>query len=245
MALTKLEDNLNIIENLSDSPTLESDELKRKFDEGSLVIKKYINEVLTKEVDELVTQIKKDVNAKLLEDNKKKYYVGKLIFDTKNVNPAIYLGFGTWQLWGAGKVPVGINTNDTDFNTVEKMGGKKAVDISHKHTIASHNHGGNTGSTTLTIDQIPVHSHIPNSFGAWGKSLRNRTCIDANVFVGSDAGKAKYQDEDSAQTGKTGGGKGHIHTIASCGQQTTNTGGSTSASVLQPYITCYIWKRIN
>ena len=41
MALTKLEENLNIIENLSDSPTLESDELKRKFDEGSLVIKNY------------------------------------------------------------------------------------------------------------------------------------------------------------------------------------------------------------
>ena len=71
MALTKLEENLNIIENLSDSPTLESDELKRKFDEGSLVIKNYLNEVLTKEIDDIVTQIKKDVNAKLLEDNKK------------------------------------------------------------------------------------------------------------------------------------------------------------------------------
>ena len=130
MALTKLEENLNIIENLSDSPTLESDELKRKFDEGSLVIKNYLNEVLTKEIDDIVTQIKKDVNAKLLEDNKKKYYVGKLIFDTKNVNPATYLGFGTWQLWGAGRVPVGINTNDGNFNTVEKTGGNKAVDIS-------------------------------------------------------------------------------------------------------------------
>ena len=108
---------------MSDSPTLESDELKRKFDEGSLVIKNYLNEVLTKEIDDIVTQIKKDVNAKLLEDNKKKYYVGKFIFDTKNVNPVTYLGFGTWQLWGAGRVPVGINTNDGNFNTVEKTGG--------------------------------------------------------------------------------------------------------------------------
>ena len=64
MALTKLEENLNIIENLSDSPTLESDELKRKFDEGSLTIKKYLNEVLTKEIDDITTQIKKDINTK-------------------------------------------------------------------------------------------------------------------------------------------------------------------------------------
>lgn len=245
MALTKLEENLNIIENLSDSPTLESDELKRKFDEGSLVIKNYLNEVLTKEIDDIVTQIKKDVNAKLLEDNKKKYYVGKLIFDTKNVNPATYLGFGTWQLWGAGRVPVGINTNDGNFNTVEKTGGNKAVDISHKHTIASHNHGGNTGSTTLTVDQIPSHSHIKYAFGSWGSSSYNRTRIGAGVYIGKDQGNPQYEDETNDTTGKTGGGKGHIHTIAGSGQQTTRSGGSTSVSLLQPYITCYIWKRIN
>ncbi len=64
MALTNLEENLNIIENLSDSPTLESDELKRKFDEGSLVIKNYLNEVLTKEIDDIViaTTVQEDDN---------------------------------------------------------------------------------------------------------------------------------------------------------------------------------------
>ena len=36
MALTKLEENLNTIENLPDSPNLEPNELKRKFDESSI-----------------------------------------------------------------------------------------------------------------------------------------------------------------------------------------------------------------
>lgn len=45
--------------------------------------------------------------------------------ETKNVNPATYLGFGTWVLWGAGRVPVGVNIDDTDFATVEKTGGEK------------------------------------------------------------------------------------------------------------------------
>ena len=62
MALTKLEENLNTIENLPDSPTLESTELKKKFDESSIKIKDFINETLTTEIDNIVTQIKKDIN---------------------------------------------------------------------------------------------------------------------------------------------------------------------------------------
>ena len=55
--------------------------------------------------------------------------VGHIRFQTTNTNPATYLGFGTWVLWGAGRVPVGVDTSDTDFSTVEKTGGSKT----HKH----------------------------------------------------------------------------------------------------------------
>lgn len=217
MALTKLEENLNIIENLADSPNLESDELKRKFDQGSIKIKEYINEVLTEEIDNLVTQINKDVSTKLLEDNKKKYYIGKLIFDTKNINPATYLGFGTWQLWGSGRVPVGVDSSDSNFNTVEKTGGSN-----------THNHNsGVTGSTTLTVEQIPAHNHSSNdnyylrsAEGGMGPAGAVHTMIDY----------AKWSWYKTVQT--QGGGKGHTHTIQ-------------SGSNIPKYITCYIWKRIS
>lgn len=39
---------------------------------------------------------------------------------------------GTWEAWGAGKVPVGVNTSDTDFNTAGKTGGSKT----HKHNLS-------------------------------------------------------------------------------------------------------------
>ena len=68
------------------------------------------------------------ITQAISEDNKKKYYVGKIIMDTANVNPVTYLGFGTWQYWGQGRVPVGVDANDSDFNAVEKTGGEK------KHT---------------------------------------------------------------------------------------------------------------
>ena len=90
-------------------------------------------------IDALQASISTSINNAILEDNKKKYYVGKIIMDTANVNPATYLGFGTWQYWGAGRVPVGVDTSDGDFNSVEKTGGEK------KHT--------------MTIAELAEHDH--------------------------------------------------------------------------------------
>ena len=103
--------------------------------------------------------IQKMINDAVLSVKKAENTVGHIRMDTTNTNPATYLGFGTWVLWGAGRVPVGVKTSDSSFNTVEKTGGSKTANISHTHTIASHNHGGNTGSTALTINQIPAHTH--------------------------------------------------------------------------------------
>jgi len=50
MDLTKCEVNTNNIENLSDTPAMESKELKRLFDKTGKDIKDYINEILIKEV---------------------------------------------------------------------------------------------------------------------------------------------------------------------------------------------------
>ena len=71
--------------------------------------------------------------------------------ETTKTNPADYLGFGTWVLWGSGRVPVGVDKSDTSFNTVEKTGGSKTVNTLHSHTIASHSHGGETGRHTLLM----------------------------------------------------------------------------------------------
>ncbi len=220
MALTKLEENLSVIENLPDSPTLEPVELKRKFDEGAIKIKEYINEVLTAEIDKLITSTKKEMtnainttkkeitntintNKNTMEKTfqeqlKKRYYVGKIIMDTKNVNPASYLGFGTWKLWGTGRVPVGVNTADSAFNTVEKVGGAK--------------------THTLTVEQLPAHDHPQN--------VTNPVTSGANA-----SGRGDY-DCDSKKLG-----------VYSQGISTGKTGGSKSFNILQPYITCYMWKR--
>lgn len=49
------------------------------------------------------------------------YPVGSIYISVVATNPSTYFG-GTWVAWGSGRVPVGINTSDSDFKTVEKTG---------------------------------------------------------------------------------------------------------------------------
>ena len=83
------------------------------------------------------------VYGKLLKDYiqsfiKTMYPVGSIYMSVNATNPSTYFG-GTWVAWGAGRVPVGINTSDSNFNTVEKTGGAATV--------------------TLTTAQMPAHTH--------------------------------------------------------------------------------------
>ena len=54
-------------------------------------------------------------------------------------NPGTLLGFGTWTAFGAGRVMVGLDADDEDFDTVEETGGAK--------------------THTLTISEMPAHTH--------------------------------------------------------------------------------------
>ncbi len=130
------------------------------------------------------------VNAKGISLVDQIYPVGSIYMSTVNKNPETYFG-GTWVSWGSGRVPVGVNSNDTDFNTPEKTGGEKT----HK----------------LTIDEMPSHNHtfqnkkwsMQQLNGDWG----------AHLITGKDPDLIE------------------------------NTGGDKSHNNLQPYITCYMWKR--
>lgn len=53
--------------------------------------------------------------------------VGSVFIAVVSTNPGTLLGFGTWVAFGTGRVLVGIDTGDTDFDTVEETGGAKTV----------------------------------------------------------------------------------------------------------------------
>lgn len=70
--------------------------------------------------------------------------VGSLYLTVGNENPNTTIG-GTWVRFGNGKTLVGVDTSDSDFNSVEKTGGSKYLQQhSHKlvNQIIAHGYGG-------------------------------------------------------------------------------------------------------
>lgn len=63
---------------------------------------------------------------------------------SKEFDPNLFF-MGNWTRFGEGKTIIGVDVNDTDFNESEKTGGSK--------------------TEKLTIEQMPVHTHIINGDG--------------------------------------------------------------------------------
>lgn len=69
------------------------------------------------------------------------YPVGSIYMSVSDANPGDLFS-GIWVGWGTGRVPVGVDVSDTNFNVVEKTGGEK--------------------THTLTIAEMPSHYHNVN-----------------------------------------------------------------------------------
>ena len=61
------------------------------------------------------------------------YPIGSIYLSINDTNPSKWFG-GTWEQIAKGRTLVGVDTNDTDFNTVKKTGGSKFLQ-NHYHDI--------------------------------------------------------------------------------------------------------------
>ena len=110
-----------------------------------------------------------------LEGLESAYPVGSIYMNaTVATNPGTLLGFGTWVAFGAGKVPVGIDASDTDFDAAEETGGAKTVTLDITE-MPSHRHGGiqpsgSTGSNSNGFDvDSPANGADTDSFQKFTK----------------------------------------------------------------------------
>jgi hypothetical protein len=103
----------------------------------------------------------------------------------------------------------------------------------HTHgmdTQGAHSHGGATGSTALTIDQIPSHTHS-----------YTMPTVGGNSAIGGQG----YGYPVGSTTGASGGSQGHTHTIASDGSHAHNVVAATdhTHSTVPPfYVLAFIIK---
>lgn len=72
------------------------------------------------------------------------YPVGSIYLSVNDTNPSKWFG-GIWEQIAKGRTLVGVDTNDTDFNTVKKTGGSKYLQ-EHTHQLDGYFlAGGRTG----------------------------------------------------------------------------------------------------
>lgn len=70
------------------------------------------------------------------------YPVGSIYISVVSDNPSKYFG-GTWEQFAKGRTLVGVDTTQTEFNTVMKTGGSKYLQ-KHTHTQKPHYHNFKT-----------------------------------------------------------------------------------------------------
>ena len=123
--------------------------------------------------------------------------IGQSYITQEDINPSTILGFGTWERV-KGKVLVGLDEDDTNFNTIGKTGGEST----HK----------------LTTTEIPAHSHnicergmstrgIGRASGVWPEG-------DQNTFLsvyryGKGETYVNPTDSDAFMALNTGGNGSH------------------------------------
>ena len=103
------------------------------------------------------------------------YPVGSIIIRDDSQDMSNFMGF-TWEKVFAGRVLVGLDTTQTEFNTIGKTGGEK--------------------THTLTIDEMPKHRHTI--------SVGNNPTTDANYDrVASSYAGGNPKNFDTSETGGT------------------------------------------
>lgn len=112
------------------------------------------------------------------------YPVGAIYMSVNPTNPSELFPRTAWAEWGKGRVPVGVDTSQTEFNKAEKTGGSKSV--------------------TLTVDHMPSHTHKvpkPEWYGV---------VTDADTGFGLLRTKNPIKDgSDGFVSTATGSGKAH------------------------------------
>ena len=178
--------------------------------------------------------------------------VGSVFISVVSTNPATLLGYGTWSSIAAGRVLVGLDSGDTDFDTAEEVGGAKTKAISAHSGTAVADHSSHTHTYTDVVDHThtvtvtdPGHTH--------GQSIRNSgTAGTAGTQGASTANNATAGTTASGTTGitaSTANPAGGVATGTTAGPSATLTHSVTQPSahtdlnVVQPYFVVYMWKR--
>lgn len=177
--------------------------------------------------------------------------VGAVYINVTGVNPGTELGYGTWSAFGAGRVMVGYDSGDTDFDTAEETGGAKTKAISAHSGTAVADHS----SHTHTYTEVPNHVHIIAAGQGSHTHTQTTSATDgATTRADSSSGGTAYNNVANINAATlpqmtTNNPTGGVATGTTAGpsatlsHSVTQPDAHTDLSVVQPYIVAHFWKR--
>ena len=153
--------------------------------------------------------------------------IGSLEINTTGINPSEYLG-GGWESFGSGRTLVGIDSNDSDFDTAEETGGEK--------------------THTLTTNEIPAHTHgsksLVGTWANWGEGS-GMVSSTANGYKVTGIVSAVGDNNQYGWGTSTGRDQDNTSLKIDATHEHNSVGGGQAHNNLQPYITVYFWKRVS
>ena len=107
---------------------------------------------------------------------------------TNSANPSTIIGFGTWVSFGAGRVPVGFDSSNTNFDSAEETGGSAdAVLVSHTHT-ATVTDPGHIHSVNGTTETSQTDDRNGSEFTKLGTSTSTASAVTGITVANSTEG---------------------------------------------------------
>lgn len=197
------------------------------------------------------------------------YPVGSIYISVVSTNPGTLFGIGTWTAFGTGRTLIGIDSGDTDFDTVEETGGAKTKALSahagtavadhaaHTHSVTSNVTIADHASHTHTYTDVPNHTHPHNMQGGTTGATTGTNVMGSTATGGSARAMAIATSNPTGgvASGTTAGPNAALsHTptnnavtsgnpSATLTHSVTQPNAHTDLNVVQPYITVYMWKR--
>ena len=126
------------------------------------------------------------------------YPVGAVFIAVVATNPSSLLGFGSWSAFGTGRMLIGVDSGDSDFDAAEETGGGKT------HTLSTGN--------------LPSHNHLVSNTGdGFPNQLSNNTGFATTTNSNGGAGNNDYTgfaidaEPNAGRTSLTGSGNAVTH----------------------------------
>lgn len=199
---------------------------------------------LAKSINDLFAAVKKDIEdlkPKIDSVLSKAYPVGAIYCSTVETNPHDLFGFGTWEYIEQGRV---LLSQGTKYNA-GSVGGAETHALTVQE-MPSHKHGDTTGeggahTHTGVASEAGGHNHEAKiSVNGGGQNKNNSISVAVSRYAQfiSDGSVVIANSGEHAHEIQINSSGSHMHAINSEGE-------GQAHSIMQPYVSVYMWKRVS